>query len=81
MKSKENDETGRKRRRIEKKIECQEQIKLVEKLRPDRPSKNLGPGKQKKKSPGNSGLGRTGNPWPRLEGCLPLATVEAADTW
>ena len=27
----------------EKKIECREQAKLVEKLRPDRPGKNLGP--------------------------------------
>ena len=47
MKSKENDETGRKRRKIEKKKECREQVKLVEKLRPDRPGKNLGPGKKK----------------------------------
>ena len=37
MKSKENDETGRKRKTIEKKIECKDKFKLVEKLRPGRP--------------------------------------------
>ena len=49
MKSKENDETGRKRKQIkEKHFECREKLKLVEKLRPDRPGKILAPEKKKK---------------------------------
>ena len=36
-----------KEEKLKKHIECQEQVKLVEKIRQDRPGKNLGPGKKK----------------------------------
>ena len=46
MKWKENDETGRKRRKIEKqKFECRKKLKLVETLRPDRTGKIMAPEK------------------------------------
>ena len=58
MKSKENDETGRKRRKIEKKIERQETLKLVERLRSDRPGKILAPEKHVDFLTGTAGPGR-----------------------
>ena len=55
-----------------KNIECREQLKLVEKLRPDRPGKILALEKNNFFRPGNSGLGWAGTHGPDSE-VLPIS--------
>ena len=74
MKMRENDARGRKRRKISKLYIFHEKKHENESCAVFRADIG-GPDGKKPVKIAPAGPGRTGNPWPRLEGCLPLATA------